>query len=81
MHRSGQCRSSLHESVDVVGQVVSTGGRDEDSHAGDGMARVVEDRCGEHVDALLQLDRPDALDGAFTADNPHAVVPLSPPGG
>lgn len=24
--------------------------------------------------ALLQLDRPDALDGAFTADNPHAVV-------
>ena len=25
--------------------------------------------------ALLQVDRPDALDGAFTADNPHAVVP------
>jgi len=24
--------------------------------------------------ALLQVDRPDALDGAFTADNPHAVV-------
>ena len=24
--------------------------------------------------ALLQVDRPDALDGAFTADNPHAVI-------
>ena len=46
----------------------------------EGPTCVVRTAGGSAI-ALLQLDRPDALDGAFTADNPHAVVPLSPPGG
>ena len=42
----------------------------------DGPACVVRTAGGSDI-ALLQLDRPDALDGAFTPDNPHAVVPPS----
>ena len=37
----------------------------------EGPACVVRNPGGAAI-ALLQLDRPDALDGAFTAANPHA---------
>ncbi|HEV7535371.1 MAG TPA: hypothetical protein VGP90_07025 [Acidimicrobiia bacterium] len=46
----------------------------------EGPACVVRNAGGAAI-ALLQLDRPDALDGAFTAENPHAVLPASPPEG
>lgn len=39
----------------------------------EGPSCVVRSAGGPTI-ALLQLDRPDALDAAFTADNPHAVV-------
>ena len=43
----------------------------------EGPACVVRNDGGATI-ALLQLDRRDALDGAFTAENPHAVLPSSP---
>ena len=42
----------------------------------EGPTCVVRNSGGSAI-ALLQLDRPDALDGAFTAGNPHAVAPPS----
>jgi hypothetical protein len=40
----------------------------------EGPTCVLRNTSGTAI-ALLQVDRPDALDGAFTADNPHAVRP------
>ena len=42
----------------------------------EGPTCVVRTAGGSAI-ALLQVDRPDALDAAFTAGNPHAVVPPS----
>jgi hypothetical protein len=40
----------------------------------EGPACVLRNDSGTAI-ALLQLDRPDALDAAFTPDNPYAVHP------
>ena len=43
----------------------------------EGPACVLHDGSGTAI-ALLQLDRPGALDAAFSHDNPHAVDPPPP---